>query len=122
MRALFAIIRVTSAADAFFQCLKRMFHPGLANLFEALVVTGAAAHPIKILRNNRVIVTRRREPIDRLVPIVTRICSDTEAYLRSNNLLGKLGSVLNLSNNHVRAGYESRRFSTRRTPHCPHDG
>ena len=31
------------------QCRECMFHPRLANLFEALGVIGAAAHPIQIL-------------------------------------------------------------------------
>src|SRR6476659_1418734 len=35
---------------------KRVFAPGLADLFEPRVVSGAAAHPVKILRNKRVVV------------------------------------------------------------------
>ena len=37
---------------------KRMFQPGLADLFEALVVIGAAAHPVEILWDNRMIRLR----------------------------------------------------------------
>ena len=51
MRACFAIISVTRAADVVFQCKKRVFHPGVADLFKALVVIGPTAHPIKVLRN-----------------------------------------------------------------------
>ena len=35
----------------------------------------AAAHSIKVLRNNRMIGLRQRKPIGRLVAIVTRVCS-----------------------------------------------
>jgi hypothetical protein len=46
-------------ANVVFQRQERMFARGLANLFEALVVVGAAAHAIEILRNDRVIVVRQ---------------------------------------------------------------
>ena len=75
MCACFATRGVTSAADKVFQCLKCMFHPGLTNLLEAFLVIGAAAHPVKILRHDWVIDARQRKPVNRLVAIVTRICS-----------------------------------------------
>ena len=57
MRALGAIIGVApKAAGVVFQCQERMLKPGVPNLFEALIVIGATAHPIEILRNDRVIV------------------------------------------------------------------
>jgi hypothetical protein len=52
-----------------------MFHPGLADLFEAFGVIGSTAHSIKILRNHWVIGTWQRKPVDWLVAIVTRVCS-----------------------------------------------
>ena|SRR2546428_14164138 len=54
-----------------FQCEERVFHPGVADLFKALVITGAAAHPIKILRNDWVIGIWQLKPIDWLVAVVT---------------------------------------------------
>ena len=41
------------AAGIVFQGREGMFEPGLANLFEAIVIT---AHPIEILRNDRMVV------------------------------------------------------------------
>ena len=38
-----------------FACAERVFHPGLTNLFEPLGVICATAHPIKILRKERMI-------------------------------------------------------------------
>ena len=59
--------------------LKRMFTPGLADLFEALVVSGAATHSVKVLRNKRMIVVRQSKPIHVDRPFVTRISSQSEA-------------------------------------------
>src|SRR5438046_10363440 len=84
MRACLAISGVTRAADGVFQCKKRVFHPGVADLFKAVVVKGPNAHSIKILRNDRVISIRQCKPIHWLVPIVTRVCSRCQAYLCSS--------------------------------------
>jgi hypothetical protein len=35
-----------------------MFHPRLAELFETVIVAGAAAHPIEVLRDHWVISIR----------------------------------------------------------------
>jgi hypothetical protein len=40
-----------------------MFTPGLAELFEPLVESGAATHSVKILRNKRMIVVWQGKPI-----------------------------------------------------------
>ena len=55
-----------------------VFQPGLADLFEALIIVSAAAHSIEILRNNRVIGMRQRKPIERLVAVITRSCSHSQ--------------------------------------------
>jgi len=60
------------AAVVVFQCEEGMFHPRVADLFESLVVTGSAAHPIKILWYEWVIGIRQLKPIKRLVTVVTR--------------------------------------------------
>src|SRR5436189_6298281 len=64
--------RVACAADELFQCEKRMFHPRLPNLFEALGVVGAAAHTVKILCKDRAISVRERTPVDWPVDVVDR--------------------------------------------------
>src|SRR5207237_6800210 len=84
------------AANVVFQRKKRVFHPGVADLFEALVVIGATAHPIKVLRNNRVISIRQLKPIHWLVAIVTRVCSRCQAHLCSG--ASHLFHALDLSN------------------------
>ena len=61
-----------------------MFEPGLANLFEPLGVIWPAAHPIKILRNDRVISIRQGKPIDGLVAIITRSRCNCETDLCSS--------------------------------------
>jgi hypothetical protein len=40
-----------------------MFQPRLADLFKAVIVGRAPAHPIKILRDDWVICVSQREPI-----------------------------------------------------------
>ena len=60
------------AAVVVFQCFECMFHPGVADLFESLVVTSSAAHPIEILWHEWVIGIGQRKPIERLVAVVTR--------------------------------------------------
>jgi hypothetical protein len=49
--------------------------PGLADLFKALIIAGSAAHPIEILRNDRVVVVGRLEPMKWLVSVITGSCS-----------------------------------------------
>src|ERR1051326_266738 len=72
MRASGATTRVAGATNAAFQCRESVFPPGLADLLEAIVVIRAAAHPIKVLRNERVIGIWQCEPVQRLVAVVTR--------------------------------------------------
>ena len=60
------------AAVVVFQWEERMFHPGVPNLFESLVVTRSAAHSIKILWHECVIGIGQLKPIKRLVTVVTR--------------------------------------------------
>jgi hypothetical protein len=74
-------------ANVVFQCCERVFHRGLTNLFEAFVIGRAAAHSVKILWNDRVIVIWQCKPIERLVAVVTGICSDREANLPCNRII-----------------------------------
>ncbi len=70
-------------ANVAFQCKKRMFHRGLANLFKLRGVVRCTAHSIEILWNHWVIVVRQRKPVERLIAVVTGICSHRQADLRS---------------------------------------
>ena len=60
------------AAKVALQSKERMFEPGLADLFKAVVITGSAAHAIQILRNDGVIRVRQRKPIQLGVSVITR--------------------------------------------------
>ena len=68
---------------------------------EVLGVIGPAAHAIEILRNDRMIGLRQREPIDRLVAVVARICSYSQANLC--RVLSLLVHIFNISDNNIRA-------------------
>ena len=48
-----------------------MFQPRLADLFEAVIVTGSAAHSIKVLRNNGMVGLRQCKPMQWLVAVIT---------------------------------------------------
>src|SRR5690242_4636310 len=82
MRAAHAV--APEVARVLSQCRKRMFKPRLTNLFEALVIGRAAAHAIKILRNDRVIGLRQRKLIEVFRACVTRSGPDCETNLRSS--------------------------------------
>src|SRR6202035_1702869 len=110
MRACLATIGVTCATNALFQCLEGMFHPRVANLFEALGVICSTAHTIKVLRNDWVIGIWQRKPIDALVTIVTRVCPYCQANLRPGASL--LLHIFDVSNNDILAGHKVRECGT----------
>src|SRR6266513_1941935 len=99
MRACFASTRVASAADEVFQSQERVLTPGLPDLFEAFVVIGSTTHPVKILRNKRVIGIWQREPIHWFLAIVARICSYRQTNL--GRVVSLLVHVLDVSNNNI---------------------
>src|SRR5260370_29136915 len=100
MRACLATTGVTGAANGIFQCLKGMFHPRVADLFEAFEVICAAAHSVKILWDERMIGIWQRKPIDWLVTIVTRVCSYCQTNLRPR--APHLGDIFDISNDNIR--------------------
>ena len=55
-----------------------MLTPGLAELFEPLVVSSATTHSVKILRNKRMVIARQGNPIHVNRPFVTRISAQSE--------------------------------------------
>ena len=66
---------------------KRVLTPGLAELFEPLIVSGAATHPVKILRNKWMVAVWQGKPIHVHRPFVTRISSQSEADAASTEPL-----------------------------------
>src|SRR4029450_1627863 len=111
MRAFYEIIGVTTAADVLFQCEECVLTPGLADLFEPFSIVSAATHPVKILRNKRVIGGWQLKPVDWLVGGVTGICPYGQTNLCADGRV-KLCHVLNLSNNNIRPWHQGRRFWT----------
>src|SRR5204863_5912349 len=73
--AKFSVVWVGSAAKAavvILTCPKRMLHPPLADLLQAVVISRSAAHPIEILANNRMRYARELHKIHGLVSVVAR--------------------------------------------------
>ena len=71
------------AASVVLQGKERMFHPGLSNLFEALVVARSATHAIEILRNDAMVGVWQLKPIHLDVSVVARGRSHSQANLAS---------------------------------------
>src|SRR5262249_54480486 len=89
-------------------CGEGVLHPGLADLFEALGVICSTAHPVKILRDDRMIGIWQRKPIGWLVAKVTRVGSHCQANLSSG--ASKLLQGLHISDDDIRPGCLCWRF------------
>ena len=84
MRASIATTGVaTKAASVVFQSKERMLQPGLSHLFKAVVVARSATHPIKILRNDRMVGFWQLKPIHLDVSVVARGRSHSQTDLGS---------------------------------------
>ena len=71
-----------------------MLHPGLTNLFKAFVVGRSTAHPIQILRNDRVVGIWQLKEMHGLISTVARGRSDSQADLtRATSKLGQTGHI-----------------------------
>ena len=103
-------IGVASSANAIFQCEEGMFHPRVADLFEALGVIGATAHTIKILWHDRVIGLRQSKPIDPLVAVITGV----RPYRQTNLGPGAphLRHIFDISNDNIRTRHKVRSCGT----------
>src|SRR6478752_7384283 len=112
MCARLATAGVTGTADAALQRGKSMFHPGLADLFEPLIVSSATAHPIEILRNNGMIGLRQRKPIERLVAVITRSRSHPQAHKMIYSVVSELCHAWQVAHNDIGAGHQSWRLRT----------
>ena len=78
--------------------------PGLANLLKPIIVTRAAAHPVKILRDKRMVVARQGKPIDVDRPFVTGIGSQRDAHPAINCTTVQLLQADQLADDDVRSG------------------
>src|SRR6478752_9556078 len=121
MCARLATAGVTGTADAALQRGKSMFHPGLADLFEPLIVSSATAHPIEILRDNGMIGLRQRKPIERLVAVITRSCSHSQSNEVIYGVVSVLCHLWQVAHNDIRAGHQSWRLRSNRISQRRHD-
>ena len=64
-------------------CPESMLHPGLANLLEVVVVARSAAHPIEIVRNDRMVRIWELKKIHRHVSSIARGRAHAQANLVS---------------------------------------
>src|SRR5215510_13093240 len=78
-----------------------MFEPGLPDLFKAVAVISAAAHSIKVLRNNGMIDVRQRKPVQRLVAVVARGGSNSQPDEASITPI--LRHFRQVTNDHIRS-------------------
>jgi len=112
MRTCLAATGVTIAANEVFQGQERVFHPRLADLFEARIVVCTAAHAIEILRNDWVISLRQRKPIHWLVTIVTGVRPYGQPDLCA--VASLLVHIFDISNDNIGTGHKIRHART----HC----
>lgn len=119
MAACFATVGVAAKAVPVFQCEKGMFHPGMADLFKAVVVVSSTAHPIEILRDDWVISIWQLKPIDRLIAVVAGSRCHCKADLGpGTSLLVHVGQI---ADDYIRTRHECWRFCTGFTLHGWHD-
>src|SRR5690348_324314 len=107
MGARSATAGVTGTADTALQRRKCVFKPGLADLFEPLIIGSATAHPIEMLRDNRVIGLRQRKPIERLVAIITGSCSHSQSNKMIYSVVSVLGHLWQVAHNDIGARHQS---------------
>ena len=82
---------------------KRVFTPGLADLFELLSVVSAATHPVKILRNKGMVIARQGNPSHVLNPFVTRVSPQSEADAASYGTIVGLLQVNQITDDDIGA-------------------
>ena len=58
-----------------------MFHPGFADLFEAIIIVRPTAHPIEVFADNRMICVWYGEKVNWLIAVVARSRGNAEAHL-----------------------------------------
>src|SRR3954471_24939195 len=94
-----ATARGTSAGDPAFQPRKCVLKPGLADLFEPLIIGSATAHPIEILRDNWVVGIWQLKPIERLVTVITRSCCHPQPHKMIYSVVSELCHAWQVAHN-----------------------
>ena len=112
MGARSATAGVTGTADTALQRRKCVLKPGLADLFEPLIIGSATAHPIEILRYNRVVGFGNCKPIERLVAVITRSCSHSQPNKMIYSIVSELCHAWQVAHNDIGAGHQSWRLRT----------
>src|SRR6266403_1040746 len=112
MGARSATAGVTGTADTALQRGKCMLHPGLADLFEPLIIRSATAHPIEILRDDRMVGLRQRKPVEWLVAVITSSCSHPQPNKMIYSVVPVLCPLWQVAHNDIGAGHQSWRLRT----------
>src|ERR1044071_5719681 len=110
----------TKAASVVFQGKEGVLQPGLADLFEAIIVVRSTAHPIEILRDNGVVHGRQLKPIERLIAIIAGGCSYRQANLSS--VAAKLIQGRKITDNDIGSRYGRWRIWTFPVPSWEYSG
>src|SRR6476619_3611645 len=110
MRARGATAGVAATADTTLQRRKCVLHPGLADLFESLIIGNTTAHPIEVLRDDRVVGVWQRKPIERLVAVITRSCSHSQPNEMIYGVISELCHLWQVADDDIRAWHQSWRF------------
>src|SRR6476620_9917923 len=110
MRARGATAGVATTADTTLQRRKCVLHPGLADLFESLIIGNTTAHPIEVLRDDRVVGVWQRKPIERLVAVITRSCSHSQPNEMIYGVISVLRHLWQIAHNHIGAGNQGWRL------------
>src|SRR4029453_3675614 len=84
-----------------------MLTPGLADLLEAVVVSGAAAHSVNILRNKGMVGVRQGKPIDVFRPFVAGVGSQRNPHPAVYCATVQLHQADQFTDDYVRAGDSS---------------
>src|ERR1700756_5040510 len=83
---------------------KRVLTPGLSDLFEALSVISATAHPVKILRNKWMVIAWQGNPSNVLGPFVTSISAQRDADTAVDGTIVQLYQVNQVAYDDIGAG------------------
>src|SRR5439155_8587111 len=83
-----------------------MFKPRLADLLEPVVVVGATAQSIKILRDNGMVGIRQRKPVQRLIAVIARGRSNAETDSMIHGIVSVLRHFWELADDDIRPGHQ----------------
>ena len=100
------------AAGVVLQCQEGVFPPGLADLFEAIIVIRPGAHSIQVLRNERVIGVLQCEPVQRLVAVVTGSRSHTQSDKMIHSVVAALLNRGQVAHNDIGSVHQCRPVAT----------